>query len=135
MSDQNDDAGARYQLNQRVANVLTRHGIELDTLSISCSARLVYLYGSLKKDTGGKMTPTDISNIFREIEQIPHVRGIVVDLDNWTVTNTDGGWLVTPKGGRQYRGTTATTGEDYRIDKEEKIDEVLDEIRKKDDPR
>lgn len=131
MSEQNDDTGNRYQMNQRVAQIMTRHGIELETLSISCSARLVYLYGFLKKDTGKNLTPTDVSNIFREIEQIPHVRGVVVDLDNWTVTNTDGGWLVSPKGGRQYRGTTATTGEDYRIDKEEKLDEVLDEIRKK----
>ena len=119
-------------MNQRVAGVLTRHGIDLETLSISCSARLVYLYGFLKRDSGKNLTPTEIGLIFQEIEQLSQVRGIVVELENWSITGSDGGWFAVPKGSRQPRGASAGSGEDYRIDeKEKKIGDLLDEIRKK----
>jgi len=132
MNGQSNETTSRYQMNQQVAGVLTRHGIELETLSISCSARLVYLYGVLKRDSGKNLTPTEIGLIFREIEQLSQVRGIVVELENWSITNSDGGWFAVPKGSRQPRGVSPGSGEDYRIDKEEKIGEVLDEIHRKD---
>jgi hypothetical protein len=100
MSEHSDSSTSRYQMNQQVAGVLTRHGIDLETLSISCSARLVYLYGFLKRVTGKNLTPTDIGLIFREIEQLSQVRGIVVELENWTITNSDGGWFAVQKGSR-----------------------------------
>ena len=133
MNGQSNDATSRYQMNHQVAGVLTRHGIELETLSISCSARLVYLYGFLKRDSGKNLTPTEIGLIFREIEQLSQVRGIVVELENWTITNSDGGWFAVPKGSRQPRGVSPGSGEDYQIDAEEKqIGDLLDEIRRKD---
>jgi hypothetical protein len=95
----------------------------------------LYLYGVLKRVTGKNLTPTEIGLIFREIEQLSQVRGVVVELENWTITNSDGGWLAVPKGSWQPRGTATGSGEDYRIDAEEKkIGDLLDEIRKKDGP-
>lgn len=132
MSEHSDNTTSRYQMNQQVAAVLTRHGIELETLSISCSARLVYLYGFLKRVTGKNLTPTDIGLIFREIELLSQVRGIVVELENWSITNSDGGWFAIPKGSRQPRGVSPGSGEDYRIDAEEKkIGDLLNEISRK----
>jgi hypothetical protein len=133
MKEHSDDTASRYQMNQQVAGILTRHGIDLETLAISCSARLVYLYGFLKRVTGKNLTPMEIVLIFREIEQLSMVRGVVVELDNWAITSGDGGWLAVPKGSRQPRGTATGSGEDYRIDAEEKkIGDLLDEIRRKD---
>jgi hypothetical protein len=133
MGEPSDDTASRYQMNQRVAGVLTRHGIELETLSISCSARLVHLYGFLKRVTGKNLTPTEIGLIFREIEQLSQVRGVIVELENWTITNSDGGWFAVPKGSRQPRGVSPGSGEDYRIDADEKkIGDLLNEIRRKD---
>jgi len=131
------DAPSRYEINRAVRSVLTSHGVDLEALSISSSLSLVYLNGLLKKATGQDLKPVDIDVIFREIERVPKVRSIVADLENWVVTNSEGGWLVASK--RDSRPTTfasasASTSadqEDYRIKGDEKITDVLDDLKKK----
>jgi hypothetical protein len=128
--DQNSgDTLSRYELNRMVSGVLTRHGIDLQTLSLSSSASLVYLNGFLSKVTGQEMTATDVDIIFREIESIPRVRGIIADLENWVVVSADGRWQAAPKGRSLHPAAAAPAREDYRIDKEERIADVLEAIR------
>ena len=125
------DAPSRYEMNHLVQGVLSRHAIDLESLSVSCSASIVYLYGFLKKVTDPDLNSVDIDVIFKEIERIPLVRGIVTDFENWIVTSGDGAWLATPKG-RTVRSSTATFPQnEYVIPKEERLIDVLDEIKKK----
>ena len=124
------DPPSRYTINQRVRSVLVRHDVDLEALSVSSSANIVYVYGSLKKGTGTDMKPSDIDLIFREIEHLPSVRGIAVDLENWIVTSSEGTWTATAKrrGGRP--GDTSGPSEDYRINEKERITDVLKNIHK-----
>jgi hypothetical protein len=131
MTAQSGDASSRYQINQRVAGVLIRHDIDLETLSISSSSRLVYLFGFLKKATGADLKPSDIDLIFKEIEQIQSVHGVIADLENWTITSSEGTWIIVHKGRTQRSAAVAAPQEDYRIDKEEQITDVLEKIPKK----
>jgi hypothetical protein len=121
---------SRYAINQRVRSVLVRHDVDLEALSISSTANIVYVYGFLKKGTGSNMKPSDIDLIFREIEQIPSVRGIAVDLENWIVTSSEGTWMATEK--RRMGRPEAAFGpsEDYRINEEERITDVLGDLHK-----
>jgi hypothetical protein len=129
----NTGAPSRYEINQAVRSVLTRHSIDIEALSVSSSASLVYLNGLLKKAMGKDLKPIDIDVLFREIERIPWVRGIIAELENWVVTGIDGSWLAVAKRG-SLRPTAASAGqEDYRIEKDEKITDVLDDIKKKED--
>jgi hypothetical protein len=91
---------SRYEMNHLVRNVLTRHRANLELITISCTNRTVYLSGSLVKTTKPDYKMTDIDLIFREIAQIPRVRNISADLDNWAVSAIEGTgeWLISPKG-------------------------------------
>ncbi len=130
MSAKSSDTTSRYEINRLVRGILTRHGIDLEGLALSSSASLVYLNGFLKRFAGTDLAPADIDLIFKEIEQIPVVRGIIADLDNWVVTGSDGTWFFTPKG-RSRRPTASPAGqEDYRIKKEERLADVLTDIQK-----
>ncbi len=124
------DPPSRYAINQRVRSVLVRHDVDLEALSVSSTANIVYVYGFLKKGTGSDMKPSDIDLIFREIEKLPSVRGIAVDLENWIVTSSEGTWMATAKrrGGRP--GAVSGPSEDYRINEEERITDVLKDIHK-----
>lgn len=134
-----NDAPSRYEINRAVRSVLTSNGVDLEALSISSSASLVYLNGLLKKATGQDLKPVDIEVIFREIERVPRVRGIIVNLENWVITNSDGGWLAVLK--RDSSPTkfafapTPTSAsadqEDYRIKGDEKLKDVLADLKKK----
>jgi hypothetical protein len=128
------DSPSRYAINQRVRSVLVRHDVDLEALSISSSTNIVYVYGFLKKGTGNDMKPSDIDLLFREIEQLPSVRGIAVDLENWIVTSSEGTWMATAKrrGGRP--GAASEPSEDYRINEEEHITDVLEDIHKDKEP-
>jgi hypothetical protein len=127
-----DDAPTRYEMNRLVRNVLTRHRADLEVISISCTARFVYLYGTLTKTTKPNYKPTDVDLIFREIEKIPMVRGIDADLENWSVSavKSTGTWLIIPK--RRILRPTAVQGEspDHEIEEVEKITDVLDDLNK-----
>ncbi len=135
MSD-NADVPSRYEINRAVRGVLTSHGVDLEALSISSSASLVYLNGLLKKATGQDLKPVDVDVLFREIERIPRVRAIIADLENWAITNSDGGWFAVLKRGSRPTAA-ATTGssnpEDYRIEKDEKLTDVLEDLKKKEE--
>jgi hypothetical protein len=127
-----DDAPMRYEMNRLVRNVLTRHRADLELVSISCTARFVYLYGYLVKTTKPGYKSSEVDLIFREIEQIPMVRGIEADLENWTVSASrgTGTWLVVPKR-RALQPTGATADqEEYRIEDAEDVKDVLDDMEK-----
>jgi len=120
---------SRYEMNQAVRAVLTRHTIDLTFLNVSCSANLVYLNGRLEKAVEEKeLSPMDVNNLFREIERIPAVRGIIAELENWIVSGDAGSWLVVPKKSRPPRQVSSTFGAEYSIEKEEKVADVLAEI-------
>ena len=127
-----DDAPMRYEMNRLVRNVLTSHRADLEVISISCTARFVYLYGYLVKTTKPGYKPAEVDLIFREIEQIPMVRGIDADLENWSVSavRSTGTWLIVPK--RRILRPTAVLGEtlDHEIGEVEKITDVLDDLKK-----
>ena len=93
-----EDPHSRYAINQRVRSVLVIHDVDLEALSISSSANVVYINGFLKKGSGGDMRPSDIDLVFREIEQLPSVRGVSLELENWIVTNSDGTCMARAKG-------------------------------------
>ncbi len=127
-----DDAPTRYEMNRLVRNVLTRHRADLELVSISCTARFVYLYGYLVKTTKPGYKPTEVDLIFREIEQIPMVRGIEADLENWTVSASrgTGTWFIVPKRRVLQPATAAADQEEHRIEEVEDIKDVLDDIEK-----
>ena len=130
MNSNTGDAPSRYEINHLVRGVLSRHAIDLESLSVSCSASIVYLYGFLKRVTDPNLNSVDIDVIFKEIERIPFVRGIVTDFENWIVTSGEGAWLATPKG-RTVRSSTGTFAqEEHVIKKEERLTDVLDDIKK-----
>jgi hypothetical protein len=124
-----DDAPMRYEMNRLVRNVLTRHRADLELISISCTARLVYLYGYLVKTTKPGYKPAEVDLILREIEQIPLVRGLEADLDNWTISASrgTGTWLIVPKR-RVLQPAAAAGQEDHRIEDAEDIQDVLGDL-------
>jgi hypothetical protein len=134
MDETYDDAPTRYETNRLVRNILTRHRADLEVISISCTARFVYLYGMLTKMTKPDYKPADIDLIFREIEQIPMVRGIDADLENWSISavRSTGTWLVVPKR-RILRPTAASDAPEHEIEKAETISDVLDDIKRKEE--
>ena len=127
-----DDAPTRYEMNRLVRNVLTRHRADLEVLSISCTARLVYLHGYLVKTTKPGYKTAEIDLIFREIEEIPMVRGIEADLENWTVSGSRGMGtsLIVPKRRVLQPASAAADQEEHRIEDVENIKDVLDDIEK-----
>ena len=130
MNSNTGDAPSRYEINHLVRGVLSRHAIDLESLSVSCSASIVYLYGFLKRVTDPNLNSVDIDVIFKEIERIPLVRGITADFENWIVTSGEGAWSATPKG-RAVRSSTGTSAqEEHVIKKEERLADVLDDIKK-----
>jgi hypothetical protein len=119
-------------MNRLVRNVLTRHRADLEVISISCTARVVYLHGYLVKTTKPGYKTTEIDLIFREIEEIPMVHGIEADLENWTVSGSRGmGTSLIVQKRRVLQPFSASADqEEYRIEDVEDIKDVLDEIEK-----
>ncbi len=114
-----DDAPTRYEMNRLVLSVLTRHRVDLELISISCMARIVYMHGSLVKTTKPGYKSADIDLIIQDIEQIPLVRGIVVELENWTVSSSTatGTRLIVPKRSLSRPGGGAAFDQtEYRIE-------------------
>ena len=58
------------------------------------------------------------------------VHGVIVELENWTVTSSEGTWIVVHRGRTRRSAAVAPPQEDYRIHKEERITDVLEEIPK-----
>lgn len=121
---------SRYEINRAVNSLLTRHDIDLSLLNVSSSTTLVHLGGVLMKGTGGDLRPTDIDLIFTEIRRIRQVRGIVADLENWIITNIDGGWQAIPvKQASRTTGAFSGPPQEHHIDTEEAIEDVLQDIK------
>jgi len=128
-----DDAASRYERNQTVRRVLTHHSIDLEMLSVSCARNLVYLNGYLGRGLGKSLKPMEIDTIFREIEKIPWVRGIVADLEDMVVTNNEGTWSVMMKAPSRATSAVSSDQASYRIESEKSIEETLEDIKKKKD--
>ena len=103
MTDSSNDPLRRYDINRQVKAILTRHAVKLENLSISSSSSLVYLNGTFQKDSGHPFTTAEINAIFKEIEHVSHVKGIVADFENVVVANIDGWWTVVAKARPQQR--------------------------------
>ena len=126
-----DDAPTRYEMNRFVRSVLTRHRADLELISISCTTRVVYLYGYLVKTTKPGYKPAEVDAIFREIEQIPMVRAVEADLENWTISASKGsGTLLVIPRRRTLQSGAAADQEEHRIEQAEDIKDVLDDIEK-----
>lgn len=124
---------SRYEMNRLVRNILTRHGVDLESITISCTAGFVYLYGLLKKATKPDLRPTDVNVIFREIEGVPMVRGIEANLENWIISGSEGAgdWSVVPTAHDLRPTASSGESEDHRISDVEGISDVLEDIKKK----
>jgi hypothetical protein len=125
MNDSVNNPLARYEINRQVKMVLTRHAVNLETLSISSSNSLVYLYGVLQEESGRDLTVKDIDNIFKEIDHIPNVKGIIPDFENWTISNLEGSWHASSRHKLQQSAPAAINSEDYTISEKDKISDVL----------
>jgi hypothetical protein len=129
----------RYEINQKVKTSLVRNAVDLTQISYSCSGSTVHLWGILKKDPEGDFTPNNVELLFREISRLPQVRRLQVDLENWEIQKSDGGWAATPlKKTKQEeearaRARRSGAGEDKTlvVDRQEGISEVLDDIKKR----
>ncbi|PKN53546.1 MAG: hypothetical protein CVU55_00020 [Deltaproteobacteria bacterium HGW-Deltaproteobacteria-13] len=112
----------RYELNRLVRGVLTRHGANMELISISCTTRVVYLSGSLTKTIRPDYKVTDVDIIFRDIAKLPAVRSIYANLDNWIVSavKSTGEWLVNRKGATCYQRDQVPLGRFTRFRKEKK---------------
>ena len=85
---------SRYQINQKVQQVLVKHAVDLNELQFSCSGKTtytVYLYGMLKKDPKGEFTAAHIDTLAKELMGLPCVSHIQFALDNWNITADFGG--------------------------------------------
>jgi hypothetical protein len=93
------EAPSRYEVNRNVRTILTCHSFDLQLVAVSCSTTIVYLTGSLKKapDAHSQLTPAHIEALLKDIRRLPYVRGVICDLENWTITNIDGSWQISPK--------------------------------------
>jgi hypothetical protein len=129
MDDSPNSAPVRYEINRQVKMVLSRHAVNLETLSISSSNTLVYLYGVLQEESGRDLTVPDIDNIFTEIEHIPNVKGIIPDFDNWSISNLEGSWHASSRRRAQQSAPAAMDSEDYNITEKDKISDVLKKIK------
>jgi hypothetical protein len=129
MNDSENNPPARYEINRQVKMVLTRHAVNLETLSVSSSNSLVYLYGVLQEETGRDFTVKDIDNIFTEIEHIPHVKGIIPDFENWTISNLEGSWQASSRRRAQQSAPAAIDSKDYTLSEKDKIADVLKKMK------
>jgi hypothetical protein len=68
------------------------------------------------------------------VNSIPQVRGIVADLENWIITNTDGAWQAIPvKQASRTTGVSSDHSQEHRIDSEESIEDVLQDIKEQEE--
>ena len=94
------DQSFRYQINQKVQQVLVKHAVDLNELQYSCSGKTtytVYLYGMLKKDPEGEFTASHIESLAKELMGLPFVNHIQFALDNWNITSDFGGLKILKK--------------------------------------
>jgi hypothetical protein len=94
------DQTTRYQINQKVRQVLVKHAVDLIELQYSCSGKAaftVYLYGNLKKDPTGEFSPSHIEALANELLNLPNINHIQFALDNWHIASDFGGLKILKK--------------------------------------
>lgn len=120
------DQYSRYRVNQQVRAVLVRHAVNLALLEYSFTGQTLYLYGSLGRDPSGELRPVDVQGLLKEVGRLPLVKAVQVDVDNWTIYDSEGSWQAVK------RRVPAQGREDstLHIKREEFINEVLDDLEK-----
>jgi hypothetical protein len=81
----------RAELYRGIRSVLARHYIDLGRLRITVSPSCVRLHGEMYRLPGlsSALEADLVQSILREIERLPHLRRLVVDLDNWRRSDED----------------------------------------------
>jgi len=125
------DPLSRYEVNQKVRMVFTRHEADLSMIDYSFMGSTVYLYGNLVRQDRD-YSVKEIEAIIKEIAAIPQVRDIQFDLNNWVVLAAEGTWQInqTKKAAlTRAAGQPGTPGDTtIVIEKPEKLTDVLDDI-------
>jgi hypothetical protein len=126
-----DDQVSRYEINQHVRMVLTRHDVDLTRIDYSSTGNTVYLYGDLVRPERD-YSVSEIEVIVGEIAALPQVRNIQFDFNNWLVIPSGDSWQIT-----KTRKSTVTRATDQSgslgdstvvIDKAENLADVLDDL-------
>lgn len=121
---------SRYEINQKVRMIFTRHDADLSKIDYSFMGATVYLSGELAQPDRD-YSHKEIENIVKEISAIPQVRDIQFDLSNWMVLSAEGSWQIS-----QTRKSVVTSAAQQGalvdstivIDKSESLTDVLDDL-------
>lgn len=81
----------RAELYRGIRSILARHYIDLGRLRITVSPACVRLHGEMFRLPGLSVSlgAEMVQAIFREIERLPNLRRLVVDLENWRRSEED----------------------------------------------
>ena len=121
---------SRYEINQKVRMIFTRHDADLSKIDYSFMGATVYLSGELAQPDRD-YSHKEIENIVSEISAIPQVRDIQFDLSNWMVLSAEDSWQIS-----QTRKSAVTSAAQQGalvdstivIDKSESLTDVLDDL-------
>lgn len=121
---------SRYEINQKVRMIFTRHDADLSKIDYSFMGATVYLSGELAQPDRD-YSHKEIENIVKEISAIPQVRDIQFDLSNWMVLSAEGSWQIS-----QTRKSVVTSAAQQGalvdstivIDKSESLTDVLNDL-------
>lgn len=114
----------RYEMNQKVRSVLVRHGVDLTGLRYSFVGRTLYLSGTLVKAVEGDFRPREVETLVREIMEVPGIRQLHSELNNWIVIPESETWVLRRRR-KHLPGGTPEEQEPLVIHKEEDLEEVL----------
>lgn len=125
-----NETPSRYEINQKVRMIFTRHDADLSKIDYSFMGATVYLSGELAQPDRD-YSHKEIENIVKEISAIPQVRDIQFDLSNWMVLSAEGSWQIS-----QTRKSVVTSAAQQGalvdstivIDKSESLTDVLDDL-------
>jgi hypothetical protein len=72
-------------INRSVRKVMVKHWIDLGRIWVRCANGRVHIHGTLARITGvgEDLTPAIVSTMFDEIERLPGIKNIRVEIDNW----------------------------------------------------
>lgn len=125
-----NETPSRYEINQKVRMIFTRHDADLSKIDYSFMGATVYLSGELAQPDRD-YSHKEIENIVSEISAIPQVRDIQFDLSNWMVLSAEDSWQIS-----QTRKSVVTSAAQQGalvdstivIDKSESLTDVLDDL-------
>ena len=88
----------RYEINRRIRQILVSHNADMTKINYSFINKTVYMYGSLVRESQGEFSLPAMEVIIRELMQLPRVRKVQFDLDNWAISNEPGDLNIAKKG-------------------------------------